>query len=253
MVGYGTSFAKVYGGFCVWNYLTGNRANNSHSHYSEGANYPQTTLLRRIIAIPFDSTSENFPALGNYGTYNLKIVGNHLPGTLQLNFSDPFGSPYQGKIIVDSARNYRDVNFDLSTGEGSGTVERWQNVDSIIFIPANVAPSGNGFLFGYSGSITAASVPDNNGTVPLQFSLKQNFPNPFNPSTLIHYSIPKESFVTLKVFNILGDEISTLVNENKNAGEYAIRWEPTSAQSGVYFYKLTVGNFSEVKKMVLLK
>ncbi len=85
------------------------------------------------------------------------------------------------------------------------------------------------------------------------FSLVQNYPNPFNPTTKIEYSIPHQSFVILKVYDILGREVVTLVNEEKAAGNYNVAFDGSALSSGVYFYKIQTGNFVEVKKMILLK
>ncbi len=89
--------------------------------------------------------------------------------------------------------------------------------------------------------------------LPNRFSLKQNYPNPFNPKTKIKYEIAKSGFVNLKVFDVLGREIKTLVNENQNAGYYEIDFDANNLNSGIYFYKLTTNNFSEMKKMILVK
>ena len=91
------------------------------------------------------------------------------------------------------------------------------------------------------------------GTVILKYDLAQNYPNPFNPSTLITYSIPKSSFVVLKIYNVLGKQITTLVNENQEAGIYKVNFDAGSLSNGVYFYKIQAGNFVEIKKMLLLK
>jgi mannose/cellobiose epimerase-like protein (N-acyl-D-glucosamine 2-epimerase family) len=85
------------------------------------------------------------------------------------------------------------------------------------------------------------------------FELYQNYPNPFNPSTTINYQIPDLSFVTLKVNDVLGNEITTIVNEQKPAGNYEVGFNATGLPSGVYFYQLKAGNFIETKKMLLLK
>ena len=85
------------------------------------------------------------------------------------------------------------------------------------------------------------------------FCLYQNFPNPFNPVTIIKYSIPQSFNVEVKVFNIQGNEIDTLVDEEKQAGSYNIEWNADGFPSGIYFYSLTAGNFRETKKMILLK
>ncbi len=102
-------------------------------------------------------------------------------------------------------------------------------------------------------------VKDNYATVN-SFKLEQNYPNPFNPSTKIKYTIPgvtvsgvKGSKVQLKVFDVLGNEIATLVNEEKPAGSYEVEFNASNLSSGIYFYKLTAGSFSETKKMILLR
>ena len=89
--------------------------------------------------------------------------------------------------------------------------------------------------------------------VPSGFTLNQNYPNPFNPSTMISYSIPRNSFVHLKVFDILGNDVAELVNEQKPAGSYEVKFDAASLPSGVYFYQLTAGEFIQTKKMILLK
>ena len=83
--------------------------------------------------------------------------------------------------------------------------------------------------------------------------LEQNYPNPFNPSTKIRYSIPEHSSVTLKVFNLLGEEIETLVNGEQSAGVYEATFDASNLSSGIYFYTLQTENFSSSKKMILIK
>jgi hypothetical protein len=97
------------------------------------------------------------------------------------------------------------------------------------------------------------SVEDHSSEIPFQFTLEQNFPNPFNPSTKIRYSVSQNSNVMIKVFDILGNEIEILVNEEKPVGTYEITWYAANLPSGVYFYKLQAGNYFEMKKMILLK
>jgi uncharacterized delta-60 repeat protein len=88
---------------------------------------------------------------------------------------------------------------------------------------------------------------------PYAYSLLKNYPNPFNPSTTIRYAIARPGHVTLKVFNLRGQEIATLVNENKFAREYEIQWNPTEAPSGVYVYRLQAGDFVQTRKLILLR
>jgi hypothetical protein len=96
--------------------------------------------------------------------------------------------------------------------------------------------------------------------LPETFILKQNYPNPFNPKTVINYQVPKNGIITLKVYDVLGNEIATLVDEVQTAGSYSVDFDasdlPAGRQgliSGIYFYKLTAEDFSSVRKMILLK
>ncbi|NWG28179.1 MAG: T9SS type A sorting domain-containing protein [Ignavibacteriaceae bacterium] len=112
----------------------------------------------------------------------------------------------------------------------------------------------------FNGIQTPSDVKDET-IIASEFTLEQNYPNPFNPSTTIRYSTPsvianevkQSAFVTLKVYDVLGNEVATLVNEEKPAGSYEVEFEASSITSGVYFYKIQAGNFVESKKMLLLK
>jgi hypothetical protein len=88
---------------------------------------------------------------------------------------------------------------------------------------------------------------------PITFNLYQNYPNPFNPNTIIRYAIDSRQLIHLKVYDVLGDEIATLVDEYKSEGIYEVNFDANDLSSGVYFYKLVVGNFVETKKMILLR
>jgi Putative multicopper oxidases len=89
--------------------------------------------------------------------------------------------------------------------------------------------------------------------VPGRFSLGQNFPNPFNPTTTISFALPSRSFVSLKVFDLLGREVATIVSEEMSAGSYSKQWNAANISSGIYFYRLQAGSFTETKKLVLLR
>jgi hypothetical protein len=89
--------------------------------------------------------------------------------------------------------------------------------------------------------------------VPREFSLQQNYPNPFNPSTTIEFALPIQSNVRLTVFNVIGQEVATLVNENMSAGKQSVKFDGTRLSSGVYFYRIVAGQFTSIKKMMLVK
>ena len=89
--------------------------------------------------------------------------------------------------------------------------------------------------------------------IPSNFYLSQNYPNPFNPTTSIKFSIPRSSFVSIKVYDILGREIKSLVNEEKSPGVYTVKFDGSTLVSGIYFYRLHAGNYTETKKFILMK
>jgi hypothetical protein len=90
-------------------------------------------------------------------------------------------------------------------------------------------------------------------TKAVSYTLSQNYPNPFNPTTAITYSVPQSSFVTLKVYNVLGSEVASLVNGVVEAGVHKVNFSGVDLNSGVYFYTIKAGNFSETKKLMLMK
>ncbi len=90
-------------------------------------------------------------------------------------------------------------------------------------------------------------------SLPVNYNLAQNFPNPFNPTTVINFSIPEAGIVTITVFDALGREVTTLVNKNMSAGSYKADWDATNYSAGIYFYSIKVNNYAATKKMVLLK
>ena len=139
----------------------------------------------------------------------------------------------------------------------------WTSIDIPLseFSPVNLADvfqlkfDGNGDI--YLGNIyfyrnTPTSV--NEDVIPLNYSLLQNYPNPFNPTTSIEYSVPNNAFVSLKVYDILGNEVANLVNEQKEAGNYKVEFDASNLSSGVYFYRLkTSSGFIMTKKLLLMK
>ncbi len=103
------------------------------------------------------------------------------------------------------------------------------------------------------GDTTLTSIRQVNEAVPNDFALTQNFPNPFNPRTIINYELPKFGKVKLLVFDILGNEVETLVNDNQKAGSYSVEFDGSNFSSGIYFYKLEAEDFIAVNRMVLIK
>lgn len=114
------------------------------------------------------------------------------------------------------------------------------------------------YIVGASGTIfklqdAVIGINGNSNELPAGFSLEQNYPNPFNPSTSISYNVGASSFVNIKVFDLTGKEIAVLLNESKPAGRYSVEWNATDLPSGIYYYRLETGSFSQTKKMALIK
>jgi len=129
-----------------------------------------------------------------------------------------------------------------------------------IYRSINFTDSLNGWCVGNNGVIlktTTGGVLTNftniSSEIPEKFSLSQNYPNPFNPNTFINYQLPMFNFISLKVYDVLGNEVATIVNENQNAGTYSVEFKGNGFSSGVYYYKLETADFTEVKRMMLVK
>lgn len=163
--------------------------------------------------------------------------------------------------------------LDVTPGDDNSTIVASFQADlsslaggsAVVFASGFLSPSANqnGEAFGIYYALAdgtvgqfpmgVSSVENVSELIPSNYSLSQNYPNPFNPSTTISFTIPNNEFVTLKVFNILGAQVATLVNENLSAGTYKYNFDARNLASGVYLYELKTGNFREFRKMNLLK
>ncbi len=196
--------------------------------------------------VPPGGTSVNYveiPMMGNYSgtvTYSASVSPSPSPGSITLNFL-----PSNVKTLT-------------GTPDSIGL-----NAVTTANVPANtytvtVTGAENGGPRTHTRSYTIqvgsfTGLHNNNGEIPKVYSLYQNYPNPFNPSTQIEYALPKQSLVSIKIFDILGREVSNLVNEVKPAGSYQVTFNASNLPSGIYYYKINAGEFSDVKKMILIK
>ena len=146
---------------------------------------------------------------------------------------------------TDGGFNWRQM--DLSQFNGSFINAFWFYNDSIGWAVGGATK----ILYTDNGGKT--NIVNGNNNISNSFYLKQNYPNPFNSQTLIKYEIRKKDFVTLEIYDVTGKKIESLINQNLNAGQYTSIWNSENYPSGVYFYKLSTGDFSETKKMILQK
>lgn len=177
-----------------------------------------------------------------------------------------------GSIMLNwvTATEINNLGFEILRFAQNGNV--WENIGFVPGFGTTTEPKSYSFIdkevsYGIycyrlkqtdlNGQYEYSDVIEVHITTPNKFSLEQNYPNPFNPKTNIQYAIGSRQFVTLKVYDVLGNEIATLVDEEKLAGEYEVEFLTESGisypASGVYFYKLTAGTFSETKKMIIAK
>jgi hypothetical protein len=159
------------------------------------------------------------------GNLNISLVNNFVPA---------IGDTFEVLTYSSHTGNFSAIN-GLNTGTGI-------SFDTVFTSTALLLVT-----------ITTSDIEESFNSIPKEYALAQNYPNPFNPSTKIEYSIPQLSNVVIKAFDILGNEIETLVNEEKQVGTYEITWSAENLPSGVYFYRLQAGDFIETKKMVLLR
>ena len=126
----------------------------------------------------------------------------------------------------------------------------WEG-DTLVNLPDTVfegdAPDMGAFESTYS------LVVAENGIIPIQYALKQNFPNPFNPTTTIEFSIPQSGFVTLTIYDVLGREVETILNEYKDIGHHKLQWNASEVPSGIYFMRMQNGDFSQVRKVMVVR
>jgi hypothetical protein len=157
-----------------------------------------------------------------------------------------------GFVYVSTDKVYRSTNngdnwTEISTGLPDAYINSLTvNTDGYIF--AGTLNHGV-----YRSSESTTSIENDNINSPATFALEQNYPNPFNPSTSIQYRVSNNSQVSIKVYDVLGNEVATLVNEQKPVGTYEVKFNAAGLSSGIYLYKLQAGSMVETKKMLLLK
>jgi aminopeptidase N len=209
----------------------------------------------------FERVAEETSGLSLNYFFNQWIYGENYPKyILTWNFGKTSQNQYDVSLVLEQAVNLypkfftMPIQIKLSTSSGDTTIT--------IFNDAQIQD----FNFTVTGKPTLLTFDPNNFLLndviisdppsvisKYEFELEQNYPNPFNNSTDISYSLTKESFVTLKVYDSLGREVSSLVNGDRRAGIYKISFDGSSLSSGIYFYRLSSGEFNSVKKMLLLK
>jgi hypothetical protein len=177
-----------------------------------------------------------------------------------LNWISKVYELYAFSSVIFANENYayavgdHKISFTSDGGfNWTGLYDFTNNLQSVCFID-----SITGWVVGDNGTILhttngGVTFIDNELTQPTEFILEQNYPNPFNPSTKISFSIPEAGHVTLKIYNLLGVEVATLIDENMSGGKHQIEFDGRSLGSGVYFYTMKTSEFNQTRKMMMVK
>jgi hypothetical protein len=191
------------------------------------------TSVNRVIA----------PMMGPYSgtvSYSASVSPNPSQGTITFNWSPSNVKTFTGapdsitlNTVVSATVPYQNYTISVTAAENGG--QRTHTRTWILTIADIIG------------------ISNNNNEVPLSYALGQNYPNPFNPATQIEYTIPKQSFVSIKVYNLLGQDVATLVNSVKQAGVHDVTFNASELPSGIYYYRMNAGNYSDVRKMILVK
>jgi hypothetical protein len=176
------------------------------------------------------------------------------------------GDPVSGAVVLTYNLNGEVVAYSISSNDGSYQIENLVAGDYTLVVDATEyenASSDNSVSLNYGSNPSttkdlylnpeSTTGVKSNSPVPSSYSLSQNYPNPFNPSTQIRFTIPEKTNVKLEVYNLIGQKVADLVNSELSAGEYSITFNASGLSSGIYLYRLQAGNFSSVKKMILMK
>ncbi len=183
----------------------------------------------------------------------ISFAGNVIDGKVQLRWSTATETNNMGFEIYRANQNGEQSWKKIGFMQGHGTTTEPQ---SYSFMDESILSGTYQYRLkqlDYDGSYEYSNIIEVEVGIPTEYSLEQNYPNPFNPTTTVRYEIPALSFVTLKVYDVLGSEIATLVSEEKPVGNYEVEFDGSGLTSGVYFYTLQAGDFVETKKIVLMK
>jgi hypothetical protein len=225
-------------------YVTGNSGPIGNSDYAT-VKYNASGVQQWVAR--YDGPGKSYDdasAIALDAAGNIYVTGSSADSNGFTDFAtikyNPSGSQ-QWIARYNGPEGYGDATAGIAVdGAGNVYVTGTSGGSSSIYTTIKYSQSGTPVLGGESN-------------IPTNYGLDQNYPNPFNPNTVISYKLPVNSFVLLKIYDLLGREVATLVNEERTAGSYGVQWNAERFSSGVYFYKLEAGSFSQTRKLMLIR
>jgi len=221
-----------------------------HQYTHVAATYDGSTAILYINGVFDTSKSVGFPVSNSGGVLYLA----HNPDRFDNQ------SAFMGVIdefrIWNTARTESEIQSTMNqslTGNEPGLIGYWKFDEGQGTITADATSNGNNGTISGAVWVPGISSAENENDIPDSYSILQNFPNPFNPATSIRYSVPELTKVSLRVYDVLGNEIATLVNEEKERGVYTINFDASQLASEIYLYRLQAGGYLETRKMILIK
>jgi hypothetical protein len=209
-----------------------------------------------LITAGFPATTGNTDSLKFQHAYCTYQTEND---QLEIQTSTNNGTTWVTLVTLNGGVSGQLVTAPPQTSVFTPNASQWSSKTFPVPIGTNklrfnaISAYGNNLYLDSICVVTPVGVINPAGLIPGQFSLSQNYPNPFNPSTSISYSIPKAGHVEMKIYNTLGEEVTVLVNEMKQPGVYKVDFNASNLASGIYFYRITSADFTDVKKMVVIK
>ncbi|GEM_PF-1388645 len=229
---------------CIWTQTTGGVKKVMYNFTTEsGAYWPN---LGAIANFANDCDRGRIECSEQQGAYRISYVSKGSASVDTVIYTSAFTLPPTSRTVVTT-------NIDANTTTSPDVSGFRTGVNAYGGGVTFVAAGQNRIFYDGSNVSPVVGINNNGSGIPQSFSLSQNYPNPFNPETKINFAIPNAAFVTISVYNTLGQVVSQLVSQEMNAGFYTYDFNASNLTSGIYFYRITAGDFSETKKMMLIK
>ncbi len=239
--------------------------------YSDSTGFYLRMLAQGTYSFKFDATDHFSQTINNVvvSTYNsiTNLNVELVPSIIPVELTAFNASVNKNEVVLDwtTATELNNLGFEIQRKSFEGEFETigfvngkgtTTEVNNYSFTDSKVDAGNYSYRLmqkDFDGTFAYSQEVEVEVSLPLEYSLEQNYPNPFNPTTTIRYAIPQDNYVSIKLYDVLGNEVMTLVNEQKQAGRYEMLFNASGIASGVYYYQITSGSFTQTRKLVIIK